>query len=91
MVFGSLLEVANDYAMVTAADLGLVTADLGPLCDHLVAHRFSVVFNRSFKVGECCTMVFSSVHKVSLVFSSWRSLIVRDQSASVTNQSPTGG
>ena len=47
----------------------------------MVAQNFSVVFNQSFTVGECRTMVFSSGRKVSLVFSSPRSLIVCVQSA----------
>ena len=52
MVFGSLKEVVDNRAM-EIAELGLFNADLGPLCDHLVIERFSVVFNQSFKVGEC--------------------------------------
>ena len=52
-----------------------------PLYDEMVAQRFSVVFNQSFMISECRTMVFSSQRKVSLVFSSRRSLIVHNQSA----------
>ena len=95
VVFGSLLKVADDHAMATA-DLRTGTAHLGPLCDHLVAERYLVnapntslqpvgrreVFSTLLSVGKCRTMVFSSWRKVSLVFSSRQSLIVRDQSAS---------
>ena len=103
MVFGSLLEVADHCAM-EIADLGLVNADLEPLCDHLVVERYLVhAPNMSLRplgtrevlcslllVSKCRMMVFSSRRKVSMVFSSRRSLIVHNQSGtSRRRRSPT--
>ena len=92
VVFGSLLEVADERAM-EIAEMGLVFADLGPLYDQMVVEWwFSLVFNQSFTVGKCRTMVFSSRRNVSMVFSSPRPLIISDWSAtSITNHSPTSG
>ena len=50
MVFGCLLEVADNRAM-EIADLGLVNADLGPLCEHLVTERYLVFIVLPMVVG----------------------------------------
>ena len=92
VVFGSLLEVADDRAMVTADpqwSLVVFMTSLRP-------NGRREVFSSPLSVGECRTMVFSGRHNISLVFRSWRSLIVGDWSVagrwprSATTRRPLG-
>ena len=82
MVWGSLVKVADDRAMVLLT-FSPVT-DPGPLYGHLVMERFLVhapntsprqvghreVFSSLLFIGDWRTMVFNGVHKVFVVFSS---------------------
>ena len=75
VVFSSLLEVADDRAMVTADPHW----SLGPFCDHLVTERFSVVFYQSANAVRWFSVVGVRFH--------W-SLAVGDHSLSVTGWWP---
>ena len=85
VVFGSLVEVADHHAMVTS----------GPCCFwgvsgtslQLVGHR--EVLSSLLSVSKCCTIVFSGLCKVLVVFSSRRPLIVDLDHRPVADQLPT--